>query len=355
MKRIKALRQSAFSQNSFDSFIIFNDKNLIYLTGCMGANALIVYPEGDSTLFVSPVNYEMVKTEAKGFSIELVKRGENLMEKVAGAVNAPEIKKLAVDSLGITSWRTLAKAVGGEEKLEPANYVEKLRQVKDEEEIQLIREACKLAGEGMKVASEIIKPGLTEIQVAAEIEYAMRKKGSYGCSFETIVASGPNSAFPHSMCSKRVIHEGDLVVVDLGANYKFYCSDMTRTFVAGKPTEKQKAIFETVKLAHHEAFEAIMPGIPVKDVDALARKGIDEAGFAEFFVHNLGHGIGLEVHELPILNPLSKDILVAGMVVTDEPGIYLPGYGGVRIEDTVLTTKDGADKLTQGPYLLETT
>ncbi len=207
----------------------------------------------------------------------------------------------------------------------------------------------------MRVAFETIKPGIKEKEVAAEVEYAMRKKGSDGTGFDTIIASGANSAFPHGSCSNRIIREGDLVVVDLGATYEFYRSDMTRTFTAGKPSEKQRKIYETVKLAHQKAFEAIKPNISAREVDAAARQVIEAAGYGEFFVHNLGHGVGLEVHEAPILSPDSKDMLAAGNVVTDEPGIYLPGYGGVRIEDTVLVTKDGAEKLTIGLYTLATT
>jgi Xaa-Pro aminopeptidase len=182
----------------------------------------------------------------------------------------------------------------------------------------------------------------------------MRKKGSDGTSFDTIIASGASSAFPHGACSDRTIRQGDLVVVDLGATYQFYRSDMTRTFTAGKPTEKQRKIYETVKLAHQKAFEAIKPNALAKEVDLAARQVIEAAGYAKFFVHNLGHGVGLEVHEAPILSPDSKDTLDFGNVVTDEPGIYLPSYGGVRIEDTVLVTLDDAEKLTVAPYWLET-
>jgi Xaa-Pro aminopeptidase len=141
-------------------------------------------------------------------------------------------------------------------------------------------------------------------------------------------------------------------VVDLGATCSFYRSDMTRTFSAGKPDEKQRKIYETVKQAHQKAFETIKPNASAAEVDAAARRVIETAGFGEFFVHNLGHGVGLEIHEAPVLSPESKDTLASGNVVTDEPGIYLPGYGGVRIEDTVLITQAGAEKLTVGPYSL---
>jgi Xaa-Pro dipeptidase len=350
MNRIDALKQSAAKQGISCSFIIFNPNNLTYLTGFPGATALLIPNQGENVLFVSGVNYEQAKTEAKGLTVELLKRGENLMEKIAKQTQA---KKYAIDSLPIESWRALAKAVGGEEKLEPDNnLILKLRSVKDEHEIQFIRDACKLASVGMKVASEIIRPGVKEKEVAAEVEYAMRKKGSDGTSFDTIIASGPHSAFPHGSCSSRAVRGGELVVVDLGATCNFYRSDMTRTFTTGKPNEKQRKIYETVKQAHQKAFETIKPNASAAEVDAAARRVIEEAGFGEFFVHNLGHGVGLEIHEAPVLSPDSKDTLAAGNVVTDEPGIYLPGYGGVRIEDTVLITKAGAEKLTVGPYSL---
>jgi len=348
MKRPNALKEAAAKEGLECNFLIFNPYNIAYFTGFSGATALLIPKQGENTLFVGGVNYEQAKNEAKEVTVELLKRGENLIEKMA--TQAPA-KKYAVDMLPIESWRILAKAVDGEEKLEPAgNLILKLRSVKDEQEIELIREACKLASVGMKVASELICPNIKEIEVAAEVEYAMRKKGSNGTSFDTIIASGPTSAYPHGSCSNRTIGEGELVVVDLGATFNSYRSDMTRTFIAGKPDEKQRKIYETVKAAHQKAFETIKPNVAAQEVDGAARRTIEAAGFGEFFVHNLGHGVGLEIHEAPVLSPDSKDILTTGNVVTDEPGIYIPGYGGVRIEDTVLVTRDCAEKLTVGLY-----
>ena len=353
MNRINALMQSAFKEGKFDFFLIFNNINLTYFTSFPGATALLIPQQGESILYVSAVNYEQAKAETNRLTVELLKRGENLMAKIANQTASEKPCKFAVDTLPIESWRALAKAVGGEEKLEPANgIVREIRKVKDPQEIKVIRKACELTSEGMHVAFETIKPGIKEKQVAAEIEYAMRKKGSDGTGFDTIIASGASSAFPHGSCSDRTIQEGDLVVVDLGATYNFYRSDMTRTFTAGKPSQKQRKIYETVKLAHQRAFEAIKPNSQARETDAAARQIIEAAGYGEFFVHNLGHGVGLEIHEAPILSPDSKDTLVSGNVVTDEPGIYLPGYGGVRIEDTVLITQSGAEKLTLGPYAL---
>ncbi|MGA3111879.1 MAG: Xaa-Pro peptidase family protein [Candidatus Bathyarchaeia archaeon] len=353
MKRFDALKQSAAKQGLACDFLIFNPYNIAYFTGFSGATALLIPEQGENTLFVGGVNFEQAKNEAKGLTVNLLKRGENIIEKI---VKQAPAKKYAVDALTFESWRILAKAVGGEEKLEPAgSLMLKLRSVKDKEEIGLIRDACKLASEGMQVASELIRPGSKEKEVAAEVEYAMRKKGSDGTSFDTIIASGASSAYPHGSCSSRTIREGELVVVDLGANFGFYRSDMTRTFAAGKPYEKQRKVYETVKAAHQKAFETIKPGVQAQEVDAAARRTIEAAGFGDFFVHNLGHGVGLEIHEAPVLSPDSKDTLAEGNVVTDEPGIYIPGYGGVRIEDTVLITAAGAEKLTVGPYILACT
>ena len=348
MKRIDALKQSATKQEKPNNFAIFNPTNITYYTGFPAATALYIPEDGDCTLHVSTVNYEQAKAEVKGFTVEPLKRGENLMAKLAK--QSP--KKLGVDTLPIESWRSLAKAMGGEEKLEPINsLVRELRSVKDPEEIKLIREACRIAAVGMQVAKEIMWLGTKEKAAAAEIEYAMRKAGSDCLAFETIVASGPSSAFPHGCNIERTIRDGEFIVVDIGATYKFYRSDITRTFFSSKATYHQALIYDAVKIAHDKVLEGIKPKVAALEVDKIAREVIETAGFGEFFCHNLGHGVGLEVHEAPILSPDSKDILVAGNVVTDEPGIYVPDLGGVRIEDTILVTKNGSETLTTGPCM----
>jgi Xaa-Pro aminopeptidase len=353
MNRLDTLKHLAFEKRGFDGFAVFTCANLLYLAGFPGAISLFIPRDGESTVYTYGVNYEQVKAEGKGFRVELVKREEKLMTKIAENVKNCKTKKLAVDALSIDDWRILAKETRGKTRLKAkVNFVEELRKVKDEEEIALMRKAGELTSEGMKTAYETLKPGVKEYEVAAEIEYAMRKRGSYGTAFETIVASGSCSAFPHGGCSDREIREGDLVVVDLGATYRFYRSDMTRTLVAGKPSEKQKKLYHVVKTAQEKASEAMKPNVNAKDVDAAARKTIEGAGYGRCFVHGLGHGVGLEVHEAPTLSPESTETLAVGNVVTDEPGIYLVGYGGVRIEDTLLVQKDGAEKITVGPYTL---
>jgi Xaa-Pro aminopeptidase len=354
LKRVDALKKKAFEEKGFDGFLIANEANMLYFAGFPGATCLLFPRDGENILYVYGVNYEQAKAEGKGFRVELVRRDENLAAKVAAQVKDYGIRKLAFDALTFENYRGLAKFLRGKAKLKPqGKLVWELRKVKDAEEIELMRKAGELTCEGMKAAYEFIRPGVREYEVAAEIEYAMRRKGSWGTAFDTIVASGVRSAYPHGGCTDREIHEGDLVVVDIGASYRYYRSDMTRTLVAGKPLEKQKRLYEIVKTAQQSAVQAIKPKVKAKDIDAKARKVIEEAGYGEHFVHSLGHGVGLEVHEPPTLSQQSKDRLAVGNVVTVEPGIYIVGFGGIRIEDTVLVKEHGSEKFTDDWYNLE--
>jgi len=347
--RTEKLRKIAVKDNKQGNFAVFNPANIVYFTNFSGATALLIPEQGEGILFVSGTNYQQAKAEVKGFNVELIKRGENVMQKIAQVISDG---RLTIDTLPIETWRSLAKAVGGEEKLEPAfGLFRKLREVKEPGEIALIRQACKIADSGIKAAAETIRPGITQREIAAEAEYAMRKSGSDGVAFETIVSAGVCCAFPHGTSMNRTVEEGDFVTVDLGAIQQFYRSDITRTFIVGKPTDKQKNVYQAVQSAHQRALEKIVPNVLASKVDWAAWRTIDKAGYGDFFVHNLGHGVGLEVHEWPVLGPDSKDVLQAGNVVTNEPGIYIPEFGGVRIEDTILITDRGAEKLTNAPIL----
>jgi Xaa-Pro aminopeptidase len=354
LSRVEALKELAFEKNSFDGFLVANEINLLYFTGVPGAACLLIAKNGEGVVYVYGVNYEMVNAEVKGFKVEIVKRGENLAEKMAPQFKARKINRLATDGISYDTYRMFAKGLRGKAKVKvQSGIVSELRRVKEEKELELMRKAGELTSLGMKVAYETVRPGLTEIEVAAEVEYAMRKKGGWGVAFETIVASGVHSAYPHGGCENRKIHSGDVVVVDMGAMYEYYRSDITRTIVAGKPTEKQRKYYDVVKEAHEKAYHAIKPKAKGKDVDMMARKAIEKAGYGALFNHGLGHGVGLEVHEAPVLGPSSKDKLEVGNVVTDEPGIYFVGYAGFRIEDTVLVRKGQGEMFTKGPYTLE--
>jgi Xaa-Pro aminopeptidase len=359
LKRIEALKQLAFEKKGFDGFLVTNGANQLYFAGFPGTACILIPKKGKNTIYVYGVNYEQTKAEAKGFNVDLVKRGENLADKIAKKVKTSKIKKLGLDTItgipSVADYRKLRKAMRGIARIRIDNKpVSELRKVKDTEEIELMRKAGELTSQGMKAAYETIKSDVKEYEVAAEIEYTMRKKGSCGTAFETIVVSGIRSAFPHGGCTDRKIRKGDLVVVDIGATYQYYCSDMTRTIAAGKPSKKQKKIYEIVRQAQEKSFQAVKPKAKTKEIDAISRKTIEDAGYGEHYVHGLGHGVGLEIHELPTLNPESKDRLRVGNVVTVEPGVYIVGFGGIRIEDTVLVRKRKAEKLTRGPYILET-
>jgi Xaa-Pro aminopeptidase len=353
LDRVDSLRELAFQKEGVDAFLVGNERNLLYLTGTPGAFCMLVPKKGESIVYSYGVNYEQTKAEAKGFKVELLKTGEKLTEKLAPALRALKTKKLAVDALSYDYYRMLAKGLRGRARLKAeSGLIWKLRRVKDEGEIRLMRKAGKITSVGMKVAYETLRPGITEIEVAAEIEYAMRKEGGWGTAFETIVASGIHSAFPHGGCANRKIGRGSLVVVDIGANFEYYCSDMTRTLVAGKPSEKQEKMYEAVRAAQEGAYRALRAKAKGKDIDQVARKAIRDAGYVPYD-HGLGHGVGLDIHEPPMLGPMSKDIMTVGNVVTDEPGIYIPNVGGIRIEDTVLVREGKAERLTKGPYTLQ--
>jgi len=359
LKRMKALKEIAFEKEGFDGFLITNEANLLYFIGFPGAACLLIPKTGEGIIYVYGVNYEQAKAEAKGFKVELVKRGEDLATKISKKVKTLKIKKLGLDTIAgvpyVADYLKLKKVLRGIAKIKIDDEpVRTLRKVKDEEEIKLMRKAGELTTEGMKAAYETVKPGVREYEVAAEIEYAMRSKGSWGTAFDTIVASGVRSAFPHGGCEDREIRKGDLVVIDIGATYYHYHSDMTRTLVAGKPSARQEKIYGIVRLAQEKAFQATKPKAKAMDLDAIARRVIEDAGYGEYFVHGLGHGVGLEIHEPPTLGPESKDKLTVGNVVTIEPGIYVVDFGGIRIEDTVLVQKRRTEKLTSGPYTLET-
>jgi Xaa-Pro aminopeptidase len=350
--RIEALKK-LFANKKLDGYMVADGTNLLYLTGFDGGVRLLVAEDIESIFYVQGVNYEAAKEEAKDCKVELVKRGEDINLKTAKEIERLKLKNVGFDTLDTSIYLKLKKALNHIELQSHSDLIWELRKVKDETELNSIRKAAEMTSEGAKIASETIKPGVREFEVAAEIEYAMRKLGSDGVAFDSIVVSGVRSAFPHGGCTDKKIQKGDLVVVDIGAKYKYYRADLTRTFVAGKPSAKQTKIYEVVRNAQEKAFENLKAGAIGNKIDAVARRIIEKEGYGEYFVHSLGHGVGLEVHESPVLSPESKDVLKSGNVVTVEPGIYIIGFGGFRVEDTVLVEKSKEEKLTKASYTLE--
>jgi len=348
----EALRAS-LQNEGLDGYLVTNENSIFYFTGFLGGAKLLIPRQGENHLYVQGVNYEAAKQTAKNCMVELVKRKEKIDLKVAGDARSLKLKRIGFDSLDASAYLKLSKALKVVRLKALGKMVWELRKVKDETELKHMRKAAELTSVGVKTALETVRPGLREYEIAAEMEYAMRRLGSDGAAFDTIVASGVRSAFPHGGCTDRKIRKGDLAVIDVGAKYSHYRADMTRTMTVGKPSPKQRRIHETVKKAQEKAFQSIKAGVRACDVDKAARKLIGKEGYGEFFVHGLGHGIGLEVHEPPSLNPENKEALKAGNVVTMEPGVYVVDFGGVRIEDTVLVLEDGAERLTRAPYNLE--
>lgn len=227
--------------------------------------------------------------------------------------------------------------------------VEGLQVIKGEAEVEAIRRATDISDRAFSQILPLIRPGVKESEVAAELSYRQRRLGAERDAFESIVASGPRSALPHGIASDKVIEEGEFVTLDFGCFASGYVSDLTRTVVVGKASSEQVKVYNVVKEAQMRAIEAVREGKLAREVDQVARQIIAEAGYSQYFTHGLGHGIGMEVHAAPRLNATSPDRLRAGMVVTIEPGIYIPGWGGVRIEDDILVTENGAEVLTQAP------
>lgn len=353
VSRIQLLQKS-FEKNKLDGYLIADETSILYFTGFLGAYRLFVPGDGDGVLYVYGTNYEAAKKMAQNCTVELLQRGEDADKRLATKARKLKLKNIGFSSLEVSAHGKLKKALASIKLTSASQLVWDLRKVKDAFEIASIRKAAELTDVAAKTVAEVLKPGIREYEVAAEAEYAMRKLGSEGPppTFDTIVASGPRSAFPHGGCTSKRVRRGELIQFDVGARCHGYAADLTRTFLIGKPTPKQKKIYEIVKDAQEKAFQTIRHGVKAKQVDAAARALIKKHGFGVNFPHGLGHGVGLEVHEPPTLNTVSKDILKTGNVVTDEPGIYILGYGGVRIEDTVLVKKDGAERLTKAPYAM---
>jgi len=349
--RIYSLK-SAFKKK-VDGYILIDKTNIFYLTDFSGAAAMLVPREGESVLYVYSVNYGAARAEAKNCRVEMVKSGEGFIKKIEDQIRSQKLKNLGFDTMKVQTHHKLSKTLKNAQLEARSEYVSNIRRVKDEGELRKMQKAADLTAKGMQTAYETIKTGLREYEVAAEIEYTMRTHGSSGVAFNTIVASGPNSAYPHGGWGERKLRIGDLVVIDIGATYKNYRGDMSRTFVIGKPSAKQERIYALVKTAQEQAFQKMRDGAKASEIDCVARNLIAKEGYSEYFVHSLGHGIGLETHEQPFLSPTSKDVIGAGNVVTDEPGVYIIGFGGFRIEDTVLIRKDDGKRMTKGHYVLK--
>lgn len=346
--KVNKLR-SYFNEWNIDGLLLTSPVNLRYMTGFTGTAGLAVVSK-DRAAFITDFRYmDQASEQIEGF--EIAQHTGNLIEKAVEVMKDMKIKSIGFeqDQMTYGTYAAYLKQYPEAEFVPTSQTVEKLRLIKTPEEIKILEEAAKIADDAFNHILNFIKPGVTELSVANELEFYMRKLGASESSFDIIVASGARSALPHGVASEKVIEPGDFVTLDYGAYYKGYCSDITRTVSVGKPSDKLNEIYQIVLEAQMHARKHIKPGITGKEADALARSIITEKGYGESFGHSTGHGLGMEVHESPALSKRSELELEKGMVVTVEPGIYLSGLGGVRIEDDIVLTEDGNRSLIHSP------
>jgi Xaa-Pro aminopeptidase len=334
-----------FEKKEVEGILFFSPENIRYLSGFSGSEGYLFVGEDEKILLVDSRYITQAHEEARGCRISLVEKG---IEGVAMHVSSLELERLGFESRGISValFEQLQERLHMVELVPLKNELERLRGLKTSEEIALMQRAVEIAEGAWKQVLERVKPGTGEDLLALKLEYEMKKGGAEGIAFDVIVASGPRTALPHAQPTKRAIETGDFVLFDFGSRYRGYCSDETCTVIAGQATTEQRRIYGIVKDAHDQAIELVRPGAKLAEIDAAARDHIDQKGYGEHFGHGTGHGVGLAVHEWPAVGKDSRDVVEEGMVFTIEPGIYIPGWGGVRIEDMVLVISGGCEILT---------
>ena len=338
-RRIGRLREKMAAE-SLDAFLVTSKENRHYFSGFRGSAGALWITKDDAMLATDFRYTEQAELQAPDYRIVRIGGGlEWLKEEVSGA----GVQRIGIESGDMTvglfnAVNEALKEVEPQPELVPTGTMaEELRAVKEPEELVLLEEAIRIADVAMEAVGAQLHPGLTEREIAWMLEREMRENGADALSFDTIVASGPNGAKPHHKPTDRAIERGDGVTIDMGALYEGYCSDITRTFVLGKAGERFREVYDIVLAAQLAAEESARVGMTGQEVDGIARKVIEDAGYPEAFGHSLGHGIGVAVHEFPRVGPFSdKQVIENGMVFSVEPGIYLTGWGGVRIEDLVV-------------------
>lgn len=347
MTRLNQLRKGMKEKN-IDALLITSPYNLRYISHFTGTTGLSVVTM-DKAYFVTDFRYtEQASKQAEGF--EIVQNLGSIYEEVAAIVNKDDITSLGFeeDFVSYSLFEVLEDIISA--ALTPiSGLIEELREIKDDTEIKTIKEACGIADKAYQYILGEIKPGMSEIEVANKMDFYMRNLGASGVSFETIVASGARSAMPHGVASEKIIQQNEIITIDFGCYYNGYVSDMTRTFALGDPGEKLKKIHQLVLEAQLKVLDAAKPGITGVELDSVARDYFAKYGYAEAFGHSTGHGIGLEIHEGPNVSKKANKAFVKGNVITDEPGLYFSGLGGVRIEDDLVITDTGNEVLTLSP------
>jgi Xaa-Pro aminopeptidase len=348
--RLEKLRQK-LAENELDAILISQADNRRYLSGFVGSAGYLLVSRDKAILATDSRYVEQAKEQAPDFEISRIEGEPNKwFLQLASEMGAKRIGFESSD-LSFAAYRRLTEALSQIQErfqLVPTEgLVESIRAVKEEEELRLISKAIKLTDTAFERVSKNLRPGITEKEAAWELERYIRENGGEGVAFELIVGSGPNSAFPHARPTERRLREGEPIIIDMGAKVEGYCSDLTRTICLGEPTETFKRIYDIVLGAQLTAIATLEVGMSGEQADRLARTVIEEADYGDSFGHGLGHGLGLNVHEPPRVGKNSTDTLAEGMVTTIEPGIYLPGWGGVRIEDVAVLEEGRARVLSK--------
>jgi Xaa-Pro aminopeptidase len=339
--------RSEFGRRKIEALLVTSLPNIFYLTGFRGSAGVALVGGSQSVLWVDP-RYTLQATE-QAAGVKVVEAKGGLLKEAARWIRRMRLRAIGYEDATLTcrEFSRLEQAGGNKIRWIPSGgMVERLRAVKDDDEVDWIREAGKLTAEVFEEVRREIRPGARESDLAAEIEYRMKRKGAEGAAFETIVASGERSAWPHARPSSKLLKKNDLVIIDLGAILAGYAADMTRTVYLGKPSQQVLTLYNCVRKAQERAAEAAQEGRRTCDVDAAARNVLERRKLERYFTHSTGHGVGLEIHEDPRVGRGDKSRLQKGYVITIEPGVYLEGVGGIRIEDTVLVTSAKPEVLT---------
>ena len=340
------------ASHKVDGFWVTHIPDLFYLAG-YGSEACwgLIGPK-HATMFTPLLALDQAKALAPGYDIQPLKRGRESFQMLIDFFAAAGWKKVGYDAMKVPdAYMTALRKLSGSKITwvpisEPAR---RERILKDPEEIRAMRHAGHITALGHKYIEKIAKPGMTESDLAAEFDYFVKKRGASKTAYDSIVAAGPNAAFPHHHTGDSKLKRNDMVLCDMGAYVDGYCSDLTRTFFLGSITDEGRRIYDCVARAQKRSLAAVKPGVKASEIDRISRAEIEQAGYGKEFIHSTGHGVGAEIHEAPWVSPMSTDVLEPGMVLTVEPGVYIEGFGGVRIEDDVLVTASGPEILTHFP------
>lgn len=333
------------NKQDLDALVILSDYNRRYISEFTGTSGALLISKNENKLITDFRYIEQATNQATNF--EIINRSGSINDEIISIINSQNFQKVGFEGhlVSYDTYQNLNKATA--QLVSIGNEIEHIREIKTPEEIEKIKVAAKIVDDTYNYLLETVKAGMTEREVKALLESKMLELGADGPSFDTIVASGYRGSLPHGVASDKVIEQGDMITLDFGAYYRGYCSDITRTFAIGEPDAKLKEIYDIVLKSQIKAINEIKPGMSVEEADALSRDYIDAHGYGAEFGHSLGHGIGLEIHEGPLLSKNANGTIEVNNCVTIEPGIYVDGLGGVRIEDDILITENGCEVFTK--------